>query len=318
MDAIKNSFSKSYLLQKSQMQSILQIIKFDTVNRPFSSRELWLLRILAATVFFGRAWQYLFWDVPFRTLLWDEGWMTAVVNFFGMSWEAYISNMEIVVWQDIVIQIIGVFYLVLGLFGLFATEVSGQASAKRRWIKSLLWIGSFFLFCLSLLYWKEQFYRFGQLVEYTIQWSTPILLILAIYRLPNNFYFRFLIKIAIALTFIGHGLYALGYYPTPGNFMQMTIDMFAIDDGQASVFLKTVGILDLVVALGIFIPYVWKPAVIYCVVWGFATAFARIVINFDTQMPIETLHQWLHETVYRLPHGGIPLLLWLLMREKTN
>lgn len=306
------------------MQSILQIIKFDTINRPFNSRELLLIRILAATVFFGRAWQHLFWDVPFRTLLWDEGWMTPVVNFFGMSWEAYISNMEIATWQEIVMQVLGVFYLILGVLVFFATDTApknrdttGQGKAERKWIKPLLWIGSVFLFCLSLLYWKEQFYRFGQLIEYTIQWSTPILLIVAIYRLPNNFNFRLLLKIAIALTFIGHGLYAFGYYPTPGNFMQMTIDMFVMNDGQASIFLQTVGVLDFAAAIGIFFPYVWKPAVIYCILWGFATAFARIVANFDIQIPIEILHQWLYETVYRLPHGGIPLLFWLLMREES-
>ncbi|MFK7950331.1 MAG: hypothetical protein AB8G11_22270 [Saprospiraceae bacterium] len=298
------------------MQSIIQIIKFDTINRKFSSKELLLLQILAATVFFGRAWQHLFWDVPFRTLLWDEGWITPIVQRFGMTWEDYISNMEIAAWQEIIMQVVGVFYLILGLLVFFANKVSGQAKAKRKWIKSLLWIGSFFLFCLSLLYWKEQFYRIGQLIEYTIQWSTPIFLIVAIYHSSNNFNFRLLIKIAIALTFVGHGLYAFGYYPTPGNFMQMTIDMFAMNDTQASIFLKTVGTLDFVVAVGLFFPKFWKPSIIYCIIWGFATAFARIVANFDVQIPMETLHQWLHETVYRLPHGGLPLLLWLLMQEK--
>ena len=234
--------------------------------------------------------------------------MTPVVKLFGMTWESYISNMEIAYMQESIMQIIGVFYLVLGVLVFFA-------KAERKWIKTLLWIGSFFLFCLSLLYWKEQFYRIGQLVEYTIQWSTPILLIFAIYRLPNNFNFRLLMKIAIALTFIGHGLYAFGYYPTPGNFMQMTIDMFAMNDGQAAIFLKTVGALDFVAAIGIFFPILWKSSIIYCIIWGFATAFARIVANFDMQIPIETLHQWLYETVYRLPHGGIPLLLLFLMRD---
>lgn len=287
------------------------IHKSSTVNRAFTIKEILLIKILTATVFIGRAWQHLFWDIPFRTLLWDEALISPIINRFGMTWETYIYDMRIAAWQEAIVQLIGIFYLFLGGLVFFVKP-------NRHWIKTLLWISSFLLLGLSLLYWKEQFYRIGQLIEYTIQWSTPILLILAIYHLPNNFKFRLFIKIAIAATFIGHGLYAFGFYPTPGNFIQMVIDMFRMNDTQADFFLKTVGVLDFIAAVGIFLPKLQKPSLIYCIIWGFATAFARIFINFDIQFPIETLHQWLHQTIYRLPHGGIPLLLWLLLPKEIT
>lgn len=293
-------------------------MKFPTLDytgrlheRNFIAKELLILKILAATLFFGRAWQHFFWDVPFRALFWDEGLMTPIVKLFGMSWADYISNLEIAYWQESVMQAIGGFYVILGILVFFVHE-------KRRWIKPLLWLGSFFLFCMTLLYWKEHFYRIGQLIEYTIQWTTPIFLIYAIYHHKNTINFRFWLKIAIALTFIGHGLYAFGYYPRPGNFIQMVLDMFMMNNENAATFLTVIGVVDFGVAIGLFLPYLWRFSIIYCVIWGFATAFARITSNYDVMMPTESLHQWLHETIYRLSHGGIPLLLWLLCKEGTR
>lgn len=284
-----------------------KLFSYETDKRDFTALELLILKITVISVLLGRAWQHLFWDVPFRALLWDERLMTPVIERFGMSWQDYINNLDIAYQQEFVMQMIGVFYLFLIIFVFFIHK-------NKKWLKWLFWIGAFFLFALSLLYWKENFYRFGQLIEYTIQWTTPIFLIFAIYKTQNTVAFRFWIKIAIALTFVGHGLYAFGYYPVPGKFVQMILDMFALHDKEAMIFLKVMGILDFAVAIGLFLPYVWKVAVWYCIIWGFATAFARIVTNFDTLDPLQSLHQWLPETIYRLPHGGIPLFLWLLMR----
>jgi len=96
----------------------------------------------------------------------------------------------------------------------------------------------------------------------------------------------------------------------------MTIDGFRLKDSDARNLLKIAGVIDFVAAVSLFLPYVYKPALIYCIVWGFATALARIVVNYDAQFPIDTLHQWLHETIYRLPHGGIPLVLFILLKNR--
>lgn len=282
-----------------------------THKRAFTPKELLLLQILTATVLFGRAWQHLFWDIPFRALLWDEELITPIVQLFGLNWEDYISNLTIAYWQEITMQTIGVFHILLAVLVFFVKK-------DRIWIKRLLWVGGFFLFCLTLLYWKEHFYRIGQLIEYTIQWSIPIFLIYAIYHQENTTTFRFWLKIAIALTFVGHGLYAFGYYPTPGNFIQMVLDTFMLNDKDAATFLTVIGVIDFAIAIGLFLPYVWKISIIYCIVWGFATAFARIIANYDVMMPLESLHQWLYETIYRLSHGGIPLLLWLLCLKRDS
>ena len=97
--------------------------------------------------------------------------------------------------------------------------------------------------------------------------------------------------------------------------LHRAFSVFTFNDKEAATLLTVMGILDFVVAIGLFLPFLWKFSIWYCIAWGFATAFARIVTNFDVMMPIESLHQWLYETVYRLPHGGLPLFLWFVMRK---
>jgi len=58
---------------------------------------------------------------------------------------------------------------------------------------------------------------------------------------------------------------------------------------------------------------------VYCIFWGFLTAAARIVSLFDFDFALQTLHQSLHLTVYRLSHSLLPL--WVLvetLRMNTN
>ena len=259
-------------------------------------------------MFLGRAWQHWFWDVPFRSFLWDEYLIKPIVEIFT-TWEDYISSANVEAWQEGIFQGIGIIYGILAIVALVAKPT-------QKWMGWGLKLGAILLFLLSLLYWKEKFYNLGQLIEYTLQWSTPLFLYYAIFGAHSNHStFRLWLKIAIALTFIGHGLYAFGYYPVPGNFVQMMVDVFGVSDALAIDLLKVAGVLDFILAIGIFIPRLVIPCLWYGVFWGFLTAFARIVANFDFDIPLESLHQWLYASVYRLPHGGIPLLLLWLVRD---
>lgn len=274
-------------------------------------KTILLIQLLTFSVFLGRAYQFIFFDIPFRSLFWDERLMTPIVQRFGLSWNDYITNLKIAQNQELIIQIIGIFLLFFAIAALFSHY-------HKKWLNRLFISGSVILFGLSLLYWKEHFYYIGQLIEYAIQCSTPIFLVLflkyqAIDKIPKLFIFS--LKLVIALTFIGHGLYAFGVYPIPGNFVQMCLDVFLLDDFQAKVFLKTAGILDFLAVALLFIPKTAKIGIWYCIIWGFLTAFARIVANFDFNIPFISLHQWLWETVVRLPHGGLPLFLLNLNRN---
>ncbi len=269
-----------------------------------------MLQFLTFAVFAGRAWQHIFWDIPIRALMWDEGLMKGIIEGLSdMSWQQYVTSMEVDAWLQAVAA-------GLGWFCAICAVAAWLIQPGRKWAAWLLRIGGFYLILLFILYWKEKFQSAGMFMEHTLQWATPFMLVYAAFYQQNTAKFRFWIKIAIALTFVGHGLYAFGYYPVPGNFVDMMIMTFGLSDEAALSWLKVAGVLDFVAAAALFIPRMARPALVYCIIWGFLTAFARIIANFDINMPLDTLGQWWHEAFFRLPHGGIPLLLfWMLRRE---
>ncbi len=267
-----------------------------------------ILRILVFFVFIGRAWQHLFWDVPFRELLWDEEKMSGIVAFlFKTDWAIYISSPSVNFWIDNTSVVWGVFYIICAVATLLFSE-------QRKWLGGWLIAGSVSLFLLSLLYWLEKFMSIGQLLELTLQVGSPLILYFFIKK--PSFDTLFFIKIIIALTFIGHGSYALGWYPVPAHFVQMMIDGFGVNEVNALLFLKIVGVVDIIAAIGLFVPALIRVSLWYCIIWGILTAFARLVANWDMNIPLETLHRWWFEVAFRLVHGGIPLLTWRMVTSK--
>ncbi len=267
-----------------------------------------ILRLSCFLVLVGRAWEHLFWDAPFRTLLWDQALMEGVINaVLGIAWFEYVTSPT----TDLVIQNIirgfGVFYLLMAILTLFIKK-------QHLSFAVLYGLASICLAFLAFLYCKEKFYHGGQFLEYAIQVLVPV------------FFYRFLntektlsrwwlsaMKLTIALTFAAHGLYAFGFYPRPGVFVDMVINILGVSEPTAHVLLQWAGILDFVVAVGVFIPQVSVYCLAYCVVWGFFTALARTWANVDFgPFAFSMLHQYLPQTIYRLPHALLPLAVFVI------
>jgi len=267
-----------------------------------------LLQIAAVSVFLGRAWQHLFWDAPFRTLLWDEGWMKGIVEGgMGMSWDTYITSLEVDDNIQGLIKGTGIFYLICALIAGFIRQVP-------KWVARILWLGALSLTFLAALYCKEKFFSVGQFFEYSLQVGSPLFLYAMVYKSIYLERLLLLMKIAIALTFVCHGLYAVNFYPRPGIFVDMFLNTLGTSEETAHSLLFVAGLLDFIISLLIFLPYKCaRPAMAYAVFWGLATALARVTSFFDFSYAGESLYQWLHETVYRMPHFLIPLVAFILM-----
>jgi hypothetical protein len=262
------------------------------------------LQLGACFVFLGRAWQHIRWDAPLRTLLWNQRLMEPIVeSFFGMSWREWASSPTVDAAIQNTIKGMGFFYLVCAVLVWFAKP-------KGRIIHGILIAGSALLLFLSWLYFLENWQRIGQLIEYTLQWTLPVFLVLALRGRPAWPKLIMWLKIAIALTFVGHGLYAVGYYPRPGHFVTMTMNALSIEQQTAEQLLYVAGLLDFAVAVLIFIPRAATPALLYDAFWGFLTALARMVAYFDPNDLGGWASGWIHQTLFRLPHGLIPLLVW--------
>jgi len=272
-----------------------------------------LLQLSAAVVFFGRAYQHLFWDAPFRALLWDEQIMSGFVQLFSsLSWEAYINSLEV---DDRINQVIngfGLFYLVCGFITLGIKWIP-------RILQRLILIGGVGLIFLAFLFWKEKFFSVGQFFEYALQFSLPFFFYYLAVREESSLSLRFIfwLKIAAAITFICHGLYAIGYYPQPVTFMEMTTEITGWTDNIASNFLKIMGVLDFLAAILIFLAKTTRPALVYMFIWGFLTALARIWTNFDFENIGEHLHQTGFAFLIRVGHFLVPLGLWFVYKNKN-
>lgn len=265
-----------------------------------------LLRLSSFTVFLGRAWQHLFWDPPFRVLLWDEDLLKPVVeNVFGVPWQVYVTSPAVDVAIQFLIRSLGVLYVLCAGLSL------GMAKEKK-WGGWLLLLGSLNLVFLAFLYTMERFFQMGQFIEYAAQAGAPFLLWIVLFRQWKDSRVLFLLKLIVALTFTGHGLYAVGYYPLPGAFIDMTISILGVSEKMAVALLKLAGVLDLTLAVAIFLPKVSLPFLLYATVWGLLTTLARPVANVDTAFLLSSIHTWLPEMIYRLPHVGVPLAaaLW--------
>ncbi|MEZ4982603.1 MAG: hypothetical protein R2769_13670 [Saprospiraceae bacterium] len=195
-----------------------------------------IFKISAFSVFAGRAWQHIFWDVPLRTVLWEEKWMKPIVEgWFGMPWGDYVSSPVVDANIQHTIQGMGVFYALLAIAVLF---YKGQSKI----LEILFYIGSgLFVFIGNLLF-EGGLFQFGAVVGIHLQFTAPIFLIWSFKSTFNSNYFLNAVKVAIALTFTCHGLYAIGYYPVPGKFVQMVISILGVSDSTAFTFLKTAAI----------------------------------------------------------------------------
>lgn len=260
-----------------------------------------ILRFATFVLFAGRAWQHLFWDAPFRALLWDKEMMESLVLFFrGGTWQEYVTSAGTDHFIQTTTVIFGIFYAFMALLTLFIKR-------HTKLFFGLYLLSSLALGFLAFLYCKEKFYHIGQFFEYAIQIFLPLFFYYHLTEKIKPAKLVLFLKITIALTFAAHGLYAIGFYPQPGVFLDMLINILHLSEATAKDFLIVAGVLDFVIAVTIFIPQIAKYFLLYAAFWGGLTALARVWANFYWAFPLDSLHQNLYETLYRLPHMLIPL-----------
>jgi|AntRauTorckE5430_2_1112549.scaffolds.fasta_scaffold31010_2 hypothetical protein len=268
---------------------------------------LWfrILQWSAASVLLARGWQHLYWDAPFRALLWDQAWMEGMVQaVLGMDWQTYVTHPNTDWWIQQLVFGTGVFYVLAGTV----------AITIHRWGRPgrvVLWLSSLGLIILAGLYCKDKFFFLGQFFEYTLQFTAPAVLAWVAVDPKKRFNQSLLLflKVGIALTFTCHGLYAVGYYPRPGYFVFMVMSILGVDEISAAYFLQVAAALDFLLSILIFLPgRIARVALVYAAFWGLSTTLARpwayaYVATWDT-----ILLQWVHEAVMRFPHFLIPIL----------
>jgi hypothetical protein len=274
-----------------------------------------LILLSCSLVLLGRGYQYIFWDTPIRALMWHQDWMEPVVNLFGVEWTDYASS-------PFVDKSLNVFSRVCGWLFLLTSLLVWFYHKFEKLVTALLKISFGVLLFIFLLDFKDQFFRIGYFIEHSIQLFSP-LIFLWYKKGTFEHKYTYVIQCLTALTFIGHGLYAIGYYPHPGEFIDYFYYVIKFDEQMAKKALMIIGIVDIIFSIVLFLPtsylerhfHAYKLFLYYFIVWGFLTAFVRIITGFSMSITSDTIHQELYKTVFRLSHGILPLVLFLVLKS---
>lgn len=273
-----------------------------------------LFLISAAVALIGRSYQHLFFEGPYRAFFLDE-------SLFGY-WQALFSDQS---WLDftnshLADQRIRIYTRAMGFIWLgtaIAFIFYHRLSAKVSW--SLAIASSLGLLFYGACSYLDMGYQSAQWIEHAAQILMPVLAVWGQQAKSPGLFWLWIAKVAIALTFLGHGLYAMGYFPVPGNFVYMTHTILGTPDAVSKDFLYVAGVLDLLAAALLFVPRVDRYALLYCALWGFLTALARPVTYLvPNHLFWLTMHQTLFEFVVRVPHFVLPILAYFWMRVTST
>jgi hypothetical protein len=185
-----------------------------------------------------------------------------------------------------------------------------QKGSWNRYIATVLLCSISILTILSTLSeYVESGFVIEQIIEHSVKIFTPIGFIIYIHQKKSFRHLADFFKIMLALTFIGHGIFALGLNYIPGNFMSMTVTILGINYSGGENFLFVAGILDLIVATTIFIDMYGTFSLYYMAFWGLITALARTFYGIMVADDLEGILFFMGNSIYRLPHCLLPLVL---------
>lgn len=259
----------------------------------------------------GHAWECLRWKTNLGNVLLDpQGFGKVLAWYFDTSLHQLYTNRLA---ENFILSIdhyFGIIFIIAAISALFLKQ-------HKKLLRWPLYLATF---CLTILvfssFYSKNFY-IGILLENAAQILTPILLISITHNRNNNWVVA-LMKWAIAFTFVGHGLFAVGYYPQPGYFIDMMIKGFDVHETIARNALIVFGVFDFIFAISIFIPKFLSAALVYGILWGFITAIARITTSFNVDFLDNWIGQYLFAFMIRVPHFLIPLILWIEHRKSIN
>ena len=262
----------------------------------------------------------MFFDSPYRALLWSEDILRPFVEMFGVSWTYYasVSNPYITVLENVV----GLFLMVTAFFCL--TIGAGKASKIQRYC--LFVAGCFTMLHIVLKYLGHN-HEFPMLLEYALQGGVPWLFLAyckympaskeGVWKYPSD-QLIFLTKVLLSFCFIGHGLYALGWPYQPAAFVRMMVQTFGMGFETAAHCVTAIGILDVVLGVAIFIRPLVKITLGHMFVWGGITALSRVLAYVILPAKWYNLNPWLMESSVRVAHAAVPLLLLMILKRVTE
>lgn len=206
------------------------------------------------------------------------------------------------------------------LIAFSATLLPSVSSIREVNFQYFLLLPTAILFVTTYASFVKSGYVPEQIIEHGIKLLAPIVLFWCLTSKRINLdNLMLVLKVLIAITFIGHGMFALGLHYVPGGFIEMTTELLGIPISSAYIFLQVIGVLDIVCAILIFFNFNVKFAYVYLVFWGLTTAAARLVYGvLINEGSLTELVYWTSNMLYRLPYGFIAILVFQYSIKKQR
>ena len=262
-----------------------------------SNHWLTILRLCVSVTVLARGWLTWNWDSPIRGLIWNERWWSDSID-----WEAFALGSDTAITNGL--EIFGL-SLMIGAAVPWLT-----INRKMGWAVWLLIPLSGALLLDSFARFIDSGNQLGMGIEHTLQWGCPLLLFVVLRKGSISRSWVIAAALATMLTFVGHGLYAVGFHPVPLKYQTMTASLPGIEGAGIFTFLSVFGVLDFAAALALLVKPLRKWALFYLIGWGALTALARVVTG-------SSLDPWVMETVVRSAHWLVPLLIYLHWRTSS-
>jgi hypothetical protein len=230
-----------------------------------------------------------------------------VLKVFGLDWTAWATSPVVEANLKLTTQWIGVFFVLCAVAATMATP-------RRIWTHVCLGMGALVLAVIAFAVYRDKMLRMVEFFELACMISAPLALLSATRREGGQERFlRHGLSAVVAATFAGHGFYAVGFHPLPGEWVTMVMTILHVSEPAAVNLLFAAGVLDFLVAAGIFIPGLRTASAVYAAGWGLLTAAARTRANVQLENFHEAAAFWIPETLVRLPNGLIPLVVAVLL-----
>ena len=251
-------------------------------------------------------------DQHYRALLWNQSLLEGVVKLFGISWEAWVGDTDYSSGIDRFRNIVGWIFTLL--------SIAVLVPLKNKWFcRGIVTLTTSCLFWLLITRWAAHAFDLLWPAEFCLRLALPILFLLLIHtHNPATFQrYQLILLGACSLTFLGHGCYALGWYPTPVSFRYMLGNVISANSNTIDILLIIIGLLDIVIAALLW----WRPThywtLLWMCIWGFLTASMRLSF-IDSYFIADTAGPAIADWLERLAHGFIPLACLLLCSKQTQ
>jgi hypothetical protein len=181
---------------------------------------------------------------------------------------------------------------------------------KKRVSIGVLFAMSAILTVLALHVMMIKHWQIQNFVEHALQYATPALAGLYLLYGKTSALVNCTARVLIALTFIGHGVYAIGVDISSTNFVPMVTSILNTDVQTAQQLLTIAAVLDFVFAASMLTGIGLRVMIWYGVGWGLLTALARWYYFGVLGLENGTIFKAMVETGFRMCHGLVPLWYW--------